>query len=70
MEMRQKNVLMSVVVTKYAAMMGVLLSVSTMLLNQVYIADFTEEWTKAHLDKSLLGQKPTEQYPSGQKLTA
>ena len=38
MEMRQKNALMSVVVTKYAAMMGVLLNVSTMLQNQVYIA--------------------------------
>ena len=35
MEMRQKNVLMSVVVTKYAAMMGVLLNVSAMLQNQV-----------------------------------
>ena len=61
---------MSVVVTKYAAMMAVLLNVSTMLQNQVYIEDFTGEQTKAHWDKSLLGQKPTEHYPTGQKLTA
>ena len=39
----------------------------------LYVSDqfvFIGERTKAHWDKSPLGQKPTGQYPTGQKPTA
>ena len=43
----------------------------TKLLEQLKIvAGLVGERTKAHWDKSPLGQKPTGQYPTGQKPTA
>ena len=36
----------------------------------VYLRSLIGERTKAHWDKSPLGQKPTGQYPTGQKPTA
>ena len=37
---------------------------------QQILRHLTGERTKAHWDKSPLGQKPTGQYPTGQKPTA